>query len=190
MRHAESMVGSQWNILRVIIRTPRMTSLFFSDMLFLKHDGRIFGHSLNPVCGFSMMEQVRLCAVWPMENWLGTSLNQIRGWSSVRESYSRRLEQGLLALLIITVTLFLQVTKRQTMRTVKTTPHATPVTMTTTEEEGEANIDPDSVDLDPVTAFESVTPGIYEYQKIVFRNVNVDRLFQNNRPILSKTTKK
>ena len=43
------------------------------------------------------------------------------------------------------------------MSTVKTMPHATPVTMTTTEEEGEANIDPDS-DLEPVTAFESVTP--------------------------------
>ena len=38
-------------------------------------------------------------------------------------------------------------------------PHATPVTMTTTEDEGEANIDPDS-DLEPVTAFESVTPAI------------------------------
>ena len=41
-----------------------------------------------------MMEQVRLCAVWPMENWLGSSLNQIQGWTTVRESYSRALEQG------------------------------------------------------------------------------------------------
>ena len=40
-----------------------------------------------------MMEQVSLCAVWPMENWLGTSLNQIRGWTAVRESYSRALEK-------------------------------------------------------------------------------------------------
>ena len=45
------------------------------------------------------------------------------------------------------------------MSTVKTMPHATPVTMTTTEDEGEENIDPDS-DLEPVTAFESVTPVI------------------------------
>ena len=43
-----------------------------------------------------MMEQVRLCAVWPIENWLGSSLNQIRGWTTVRESYSRALEQGTL----------------------------------------------------------------------------------------------
>ena len=41
-----------------------------------------------------MMEQVRLCAVWPTENWLGFSLNLILGWTTVRESYSRALEQG------------------------------------------------------------------------------------------------
>ena len=41
-----------------------------------------------------MMEQVRLCAVWPMENWLGSSLNHIQGWTTVRESYSHALEQG------------------------------------------------------------------------------------------------
>ena len=29
-----------------------------------------------------------------MENWLGSSLNQIQGWTAVRESYSRALEQG------------------------------------------------------------------------------------------------
>ena len=45
-----------------------------------------------------MMEEVKLCAVWPMENWLGSSLNQIQGWTPVRESYSRALEQGSLAL--------------------------------------------------------------------------------------------
>ena len=43
------------------------------------------------------MEQVKLCAVWPMENWLGSSLNQIQGWTAVRETYSRALEQGSLA---------------------------------------------------------------------------------------------
>ena len=41
-------------------------------------------HSSNPVCrllrylGFSMMEQVRLCTVWPQENWLGTSKTTYR----------------------------------------------------------------------------------------------------------------
>ena len=42
-----------------------------------------------------MMEQVRrLCDAWPLENWLGSSLNQIQRWTTVRESYSRALEQG------------------------------------------------------------------------------------------------
>ena len=45
-----------------------------------------------------MMEQVRLCAVWPTENWLASSLNHIQGWATVRESYSRVLEQGPLLL--------------------------------------------------------------------------------------------
>ena len=65
-----------------------------AEFLALKHDSRILGHSSHPVCGFPMMEQVRLCAVWPMENWLGSSLNQIQGWTTVRESYSSALEQG------------------------------------------------------------------------------------------------
>ena len=50
-----------------------------SESLALKHESRILGHSSNPVCGFSMMEQVRLCAVWPTENWLASSMNQIQG---------------------------------------------------------------------------------------------------------------
>ena len=64
------------------------------EFLALKHESRILGHSTNSVCGFSMMAQVRLCAVWPMENWLGSSLEQIQGWTTVRESYSRALEPG------------------------------------------------------------------------------------------------
>ena len=56
-----------------------------------EQDSRTF---IQPVCGFSMMDQVRLCAVWPMENWLGSSLNQIHGWTTVRESYSCALKQG------------------------------------------------------------------------------------------------
>ena len=45
-----------------------------------------------------MMEQVRLSAGWPMEHWLNFSLNQIQGWTTVQESYSRALEQGPLSL--------------------------------------------------------------------------------------------
>ena len=68
-----------------------------ADFHALKHESRILGHSSNPVCGFSIMEQVRLCAVRPTENWLGSSLNQIQGGTAVRESYHRALEQGPLA---------------------------------------------------------------------------------------------
>ena len=49
------------------------------DILFLKYDSRILRQSSNPVCGLSMMEQVRLCAVWTTENWLGSSKNHIKG---------------------------------------------------------------------------------------------------------------
>ena len=35
-------------------------------------------HSSAPVCGFSMMEQVRLCTVRPKENWIGTSKTTYR----------------------------------------------------------------------------------------------------------------
>ena len=51
-------------------------------------------HASNPACGFSMIKQVRLYALWPMENWLGPSLNQIQDWTTVLESYSRALEDG------------------------------------------------------------------------------------------------
>ena len=58
-----------------------------SELLALKHESsRILGHSSNPVCGSSMMDLVRLCAVSPMENRLGSSFNQIQGWTNVRQS--------------------------------------------------------------------------------------------------------
>ena len=41
-----------------------------SDILIIKHDSRILWQSSNPVCGFSMMEQASLCAVWPELAWL------------------------------------------------------------------------------------------------------------------------
>ena len=55
-----------------------------AEFLALKHESMILRHSSNPVCGFSMMKQVKLCAVWPMENLLGSSLNQIQGWPTLR----------------------------------------------------------------------------------------------------------
>ena len=55
------------------------------------------------------------------------------------------------------LTLFLQVTNRQTRRTVKTRPAATPVTMTTIELAEPPKSRPDML---PLTAFESVTPEI------------------------------
>ena len=64
------------------------------EFLALKHESRILGYSSNPVCCFSMTEQVRLCAVWPMENWLGSSFNHLQDWTTTRESYPRALEQG------------------------------------------------------------------------------------------------
>ena len=57
----------------------RRYRMFWTEFLALKHESRIVGHSSNPVCGFSIMEQVRLCAVWPSENWLGSSMNHIQG---------------------------------------------------------------------------------------------------------------
>ena len=54
------------------------------DILFLKHScSTLIRQSSNPLCGFSMMEQVRLCAVWSTENWRGSSLNHIQGWMTV-----------------------------------------------------------------------------------------------------------
>ena len=61
---------------------------------FLKHDSRIIRQSSNTVCGFSMKEQVRLCAVWPTENWLGSSMNHIQDWMTVWESYYHNLEKS------------------------------------------------------------------------------------------------
>ena len=48
-----------------------------------EHTSSIFRQSSNPVCGFSNTEQVRLCAVWTIENWHGSSMNHIKGWRTV-----------------------------------------------------------------------------------------------------------
>ena len=66
-----------------------------TDNLFLKHDSSIFRQSSNPVCGFSMMEQVRLCAVWPTENCLGSSMNHMQGWRIVLNMLQPCFEKGM-----------------------------------------------------------------------------------------------
>ena len=53
---------------------------------------RILGHSSNPVCGFYVIKQFRLSFALGELAW--ASLNQILGWTTVRECYSRALEQG------------------------------------------------------------------------------------------------
>ena len=50
------------------------------DPLFLKHFSRILRKT---VCGFSITEQVRVCAVWPTENWLLSFLVRILGGKTV-----------------------------------------------------------------------------------------------------------
>ena len=70
-----------------------VTAAAAAEILALKHESRILGHSSNPVSGFYMMDQVRLCAVWPTENWLGTSKTTYRvGWM-IWLCYSRALER-------------------------------------------------------------------------------------------------
>ena len=66
------LVESQAKMLLALVSSFRAD--LHPEFLALKHKSRIFGHSSNPVCGFSMMEQVRLCAVWVRENWLGPAL--------------------------------------------------------------------------------------------------------------------
>ena len=54
---------------------------FKADILFLQHACSILIPTLYVV--FSVMEQVRLCAVWPTENWLDSSMNHRKSWKSV-----------------------------------------------------------------------------------------------------------
>ena len=70
-------------------QVPLCASVSQSEFLALKHKSGILGHSFNPACGFFIMEHSWICAVRPTENWLGSSLNQIQGWTTVQESYSR-----------------------------------------------------------------------------------------------------
>ena len=58
-----------------------------------KHGSSILRQSSNRVCGFSMMEQVRLWGVWPTENCIGFSMNHIQGWMTVWEFYSHALDK-------------------------------------------------------------------------------------------------
>ena len=70
-------VGGQWHHVCMAFEAAK------ADILFLKHACSILRHSSNSVCGFSMMEQVLLCALWPTENWLCSSINHIQGWMTV-----------------------------------------------------------------------------------------------------------
>ena len=81
---------------RAVIASPLSPTLSHSDILFLKHDSSILRQSPNPVCGFSMMEQVRLCAVCPTQNWRCSSVNHIQGWTTVWECFCHALEKGCL----------------------------------------------------------------------------------------------
>ena len=54
-------------------------------------------HSFNPVCGFSMIEQIRLCTVWPQEIWFGTSKTTYRDGWMIWICYSRALERQCLS---------------------------------------------------------------------------------------------
>ena len=61
---------------------------FKANVQYDKSESKIPGQSSSPVCGFWPMEQVRLCAVWPGENWLGSSMDHLQGWRTVLGSYS------------------------------------------------------------------------------------------------------
>ena len=67
LRHDERHVLLVVLVVLALLLPPLLRHLV-TDLLFLKHDSRILRQSSNPVCGYSMMEQVRLCAVWPTEN--------------------------------------------------------------------------------------------------------------------------
>ena len=64
----------------VVILDPGVLNYpaFEADIFSLKHESSIFRSVIHPVCGFSMMEQVMLRTVCPMENWLGTSKTTYR----------------------------------------------------------------------------------------------------------------
>ena len=80
--------GQEGGTLRSKSTQPRSTTTRFTPEIYSEeHTSRIFRQSSNPISGFSMMEQVRLCAVWPMENWLGSSMNHIQGWITVGICY-------------------------------------------------------------------------------------------------------
>lgn len=74
-------------------------------------------------------------------------------------------------------------TSRHTIRTVKTIPQAIPVAMTKTEEEDDVNEDESKVDLDPVTALESVTPE--KKKRISKMNRPEDSIYLNDLSLAS-----
>ena len=65
-----------------------------AEFLALKHTSRTLGHTSHPVCGFSMTVQVRLCACLANGKLAWLFLEPDTSWTTVRESYSRALEEG------------------------------------------------------------------------------------------------
>ena len=56
-----------------------LSATFCPEVLALKLESRNFRQPTNPASGFSVLEQVRFFAIWPTDNWLGSSLNQMQG---------------------------------------------------------------------------------------------------------------
>ena len=77
VRRGESVPSFESSVSRFEVLSAVGTE---AEVLALKHESRILGQWCNPVCGFSMMEQVRLGAVWPTENWIASSM---QGWMTV-----------------------------------------------------------------------------------------------------------
>ena len=61
LRSTEVSCSGKVSLLRSSAPLPR--SLCLPEILVQKDESRVLGHSSNPVCRFSMMEQVRICAV-------------------------------------------------------------------------------------------------------------------------------
>ena len=60
--HKTEKIWQACRFLPVILLLALLTQ-YTAEFLAPKPESRILGQSYTPVCGFSMMEQVRLCAV-------------------------------------------------------------------------------------------------------------------------------
>ena len=62
-RDLRQPVGEQDRVDLALVNKGLLVCAFWPDILFLRHACSILRQSSNLVCGFFMMEQVRLCAV-------------------------------------------------------------------------------------------------------------------------------